>query len=58
MTLPTMLNVLYFGTMMLFVGIFYKGLILWRVTRGKDSEIPFIPAILIAYFGILGVILL
>ena len=58
MTLPTMLNVLYFGAMMLAVGIIYKGLILWRVTKGKNTEIPFIPAILIAYIGILGVILL
>jgi hypothetical protein len=58
MTLPTMFNVIYFSVIMLFIGILYKSLILWRVTKGKNIEIPFIPTILISYLGILGVILL
>lgn len=53
-TLPSILMVSYFGAFTCFIGLFYK--ILLKKTKFK--EIPFIPVLLIAYLGIVAIIVL
>jgi len=54
MTLPSILHVAIFGGFVTVLAVGYK--LLLRKT--KLQEIPFIPVLLVAYIGIMGVILL
>lgn len=49
-------HIFIFATAVLVIGLIYKLLLKWR-TRGAIKEIPFIPAIALAYLLTLGVVL-
>lgn len=55
-TLPGIVHVAIFGGFITALSIVYK--LLLSKTKFKDKEIPFIPVLLVAYIGIIGVILL
>ena len=54
MTLPTIFQVALFGGFVTFLALGYK----LALSKTKLKEIPFIPVLLIAYLGILGMILI
>lgn len=54
MTLPSILHVAIFGGFVTVLAVGYKFLL----TKTKLQEIPFIPVLLVAYIGIMGVVLL
>jgi len=54
MTLPSILHVAIFGGFVTVLAVGYKFLL----RKTKLQEIPFIPVLLVAYIGIMGVVLL
>jgi hypothetical protein len=47
---------LVFGLVLTILGVLVKGIIKWRTKKGKDTQIPFIPIIAVA-FAIAGSVL-
>ena len=55
MVMPSIFHVLYFGLITTIVAVIYQVLV---KKNSRLQEIPFIPALLIAYLGVLGIILI
>jgi len=55
--LPSLLSVLVFGAVLSIIAVMLKSIILFKVTKGKNQNFPFIPLILISFLISQGVML-
>lgn len=51
MAFPTLASAGVFALLVTIFAVVIKGVVVWRISKGKQGHIPFIPVILLAYLG-------